>query len=413
MYWKHKTNSLVNIAGLSMGIVCTLIIAIIIRYEMSFDTFHTAAADIYRIVRVSQVEGQTEYRTGVVSPLPTTLSEAIPALNNITTISYHRNAQFTISDVDKSSRSFQENEGCGFVDSTFFDVFDFNQTQFKWLAGNRETAFSKPNTIVLTRSIAEKYFQSTDVLGKILTFEKMLDLQVTGVVEDLPNNTDFPLKVLISYATIQQLRGDRFMTEWSSVSDVNQCYLILPPGVDKVEIERQIAQVHATHVSKDLSEMRAYKLQPLREVHTDPRFGNYNLRTVTPESIWALAIIGGFLLIMVCINFINLSTAHAITRSKSVGIRKVLGSTRMQVMGQSIIETLLIITIAASIAMLVSTLTLNQIQLLTRTHITSAIYADPFVWIFLATLATTITLLAGLYPALALSRYKPILAIKK
>ena len=410
--WKHKTNSVVNILGLAMGVVCTLIIAMIIRYEMSFDTFHTAAADIYRIVRISQVEGQMEYRTGVVSPLPTTLSEEIPGLKNITSVSYHRNAQFTIVDVDKTSRSFQENEGCGFVDSTFFDVFDFNQTQFKWLVGNRETAFSQPNTIVLTRSIAEKYFQSIDVLGKVLTFEKMLDLQVTGVVEDLPKNTDLPLKVMISYATIQQLRGERFMTEWSSVSDVNQCYFILPPGVGKVEIERQIAKIHAAHVPKDLAEMRSYKLQPLNEVHSDPRFGNYNLRTVTPESIWALAIIGGFLLIMVCINFINLSTAHAITRSKSVGIRKVLGSTRMQVMGQSIVETLLIITIATSIAIVISALLLNQIQSLTRTHITSAIYSDPFVWIFLALLAATITLLAGLYPAVSLSRYKPILAIK-
>ena len=410
--WKYKTNSLINVLGLTLGIVCTLIITMIIRYELSFDKFHSAAEDTYRIVRVSQVEGQTEYRTGVVNPLPTTLSKEIPALENITAMSYHRNAQFSIADANGDIQSFQEDEGSAFVDSTFFEVFDFKESQFNWLSGNKEFALSKPNTIVLTRSIAEKYFQSIDVLGQVLKFEKMLDLQVTGVIEDFPNNTDFPFKVLISYATILQFEGDNFMTEWSSVSDVNQCYLVLPPGVDKTEMERQIARIHAAHVPKEISEMRSYQLQPLNEVHSDPRFGNYNLRTVTPEIIWALGIIGGFLLIMVCINFINLSTAHAITRSKNVGIQKVLGSTRVQVMGQSISETLLVIIIAIGFSMIASTLILGQIQSLIKTKITYAMFADPFIWIFLVVLIIAITLLAGLYPALVLSRYKPILAIK-
>ncbi len=410
--WKYKTNSLVNILGLTLGIVCTLIIAMIIRYESSFDSYHSTAHNIYRIVRVSQVEGQTEYRTGVVNPLATIISEEIPALKNITAMSYHRNSQFDIIEAKKNTRSFREDEGCAFVDSSFFEIFDFKGTPFKWLAGNQESALTDPNTVVLTRSIAEKYFQSLDVLGRTLKFEKMLDLKVTGVIEDLPSNTDFPFKVLISYATFQQFQGDRFMTEWHAVSDVHQSYLVLPEGTDKVEMERQIAQVHATHVPKELSEMRSYMLQPLHEVHNDPRFGNYNLRTVTPQSIWALGIIGGFLLIMVCINFINLSTAHAITRSKGIGIRKVLGSTRWQVVGQSMTETLLIIIIATAIAMLASNLVLSQIQSLTRAKITHAIYADPFIWICLVVLAVAITLLAGLYPALSLSQYRPIQAIK-
>jgi putative ABC transport system permease protein len=232
------------------------------------------------------------------------------------------------------------------------------------------------------------------------------------VIEDLPSNTDFPFKILISYATFRQFEGDGFMTEWNSVSDVNQSYLVLPAGVDKVGMEHQIAQVHASHVPKELSSMRTYRLQPLREVHRDPRYGNFNMRTVTLQNIWALGIIGGFLLIMVCINFINLSTAHAITRSKDVGIRKVLGSTRWQVIGQSITETLLIIVFSITIALIASTLILSQIQSLTRTKISHAIYTDPFVWTCLVILAIAITLLAGLYPALSLSRYKPILAIK-
>ena len=410
--WKYKTNSMVNILGLTLGIVCTLIIALIIRYEVSFDTFHSDADNIYRIVRVSQIEGQTEFRTGVVYPLPTTLAQEIPVLKNITVMTYQRNAQLDVTDALNNTQSFREDEGCVFVDSNFFKVFDFKGTQFKWLAGEQESALKDPSTIVLTRSMAEKYFKSLDVLGRTLKVQKILDLKVTGVIEDLPSNTDFPFKVLISYATFRQFEGDNFMTEWSSVSDVNQSYLVLPAGVDRMEMERQIAQVHASHVPKELSSMRTYLLQPLREVHRDPRFGNFNLRTVTPQNIWALGIIGGFLLIMVCINFINLSTAHAITRSKDVGIRKVLGSTRWQVIGKSITETLLIIVFAITIAIIASALILSQIQSLTRAKISHAIYTDPFVWIYLVLLAMAITLLAGLYPALSLSRYKPILAIK-
>ncbi len=410
--WKYRTNSLVNVLGLTLGIVCTLIVALIIRYEVSFDAFHTKADNIYRVVRVSQVEGQTEYRTGVVYALPATLADEIPVLEEITVMTYQRNAQFDVSNAQNHTVSFREDEGCAFVDSSFFKVFDFEGTQFKWLAGNPESALKEPNTIVLTRSLAEKYFETPNVLDQTLKFEKMLDLKVTGVIEDLPGNTDFPFKALISYATFQQFQGEGFNREWNSVSDGNQCYLVLPSGVDQAEIERQIARIHASYAPVEISSMRSYKLQPLSEVHSDPRFGNFNLKTVTTRSLWALGIIGGFLLIMVCINFIILSTAHAITRSKDVGIRKVLGSTRWQVMGQSITETLLIIMVSITVAMMATTLILGQVQSLTRTEISKAIYADPFVWGCVALIALVISILAGWYPALLLSRNQPIMVIK-
>ena len=411
--WKNKTNSFVNILGLTLGIICALVITLVIRYELSFDTFHAAAERTYRIVRVSQVEGQVEYRTGVANPLPQTLREEIPSLEKVTAMSYHRNAQVDVIDADGNTlEKFQENEGCAYVDEAFFDTFDFQGTTFKWLTGNPKSALSSPYTVVLTRSIAEKYFQSINVVGRTLKLEKMLDLKVTGVVEDLPSNSDLPFKLLISYATLRQFYGENMDSNWFSVSDVNQCYIVLPPGVGVSETEQQIARVHAAYVPKELSETRSYLLQPLSEVHSDLRFGNYNLRVVTSETIWALGIIGCFLLIMVCINFINLSTARSITRSKEVGIRKVMGSTRRQLVGQSVTETALNIFIASTVAMIGGTFILGKAKSLIGFDLPTAPYADPFVWVCLIALAVATTFLAGLYPALVLSRYKPAQAIK-
>ncbi|NER84394.1 MAG: FtsX-like permease family protein, partial [Leptolyngbya sp. SIO1D8] len=412
--WNNKSTSFINVLGFSLGMVCVLIIAMVIRYELSFDSFHSEAERIFRLVRVSQVEGQTEYRTGVPYALPDALEEEIPSLKKVTAMSYHRNAQVNVLDDDGSTlEKFQEKDGCAFVDELFFDVFDFKGTGVKWLTGDKKSALSDPYTVVLTRSFAEKYFQSTDVVGKTLKLEKMLDLKVTGVVEDLPLNTDLPFKLLISYATLRKFGGNRDMNNWSSISDVNQCYVVLSKRVSIDDIERQIAQLHAANVSKQLSETRSYFLQPLSEVHSDFRYGNYNLRVVTSESIWTLGVIGCFLLVMVCINFVNLSTALAITRSKEVGIRKVLGSTRRQVVALSMIETTLTILIALLIAMFTGTFILEKIQELTGLERSIVLYRDPFVWIFSLSLAIVIIFLAGLYPALVLSNYKPVLAIKK
>lgn len=412
--WNNKITSLVNILGFGLGMVCVLIIAMVIRYELSFDSFHSGAERIFRIVRVSQVEGQTEYRTGVPYALPDAVKEQIPSLKKVTAMSYHRNAQINVLGDDGATlEKFQEGDGCAFVDGSFFEIFDFKGTGFKWLAGDKKSALTNPYTVVLTRSLAEKYFQSTNVVGRTLRLEKLLDLKVTGVVEDLPVNTDFPFKLLVSYATIRKVEGNNAMNNWSSVSDVNQCYIVLSKGVSTDDIERQIVQLHATKVSKQLSETRSYLLQPLNEVHNDSRFGNYNLRVVTSESIWALAVVGCFLLVMVCINFINLSTALAITRSKEVGIRKVLGSTRSQVVGLSLTETILTIIVALVIAMSAGTFILERIGALTGFEMSVTLYADSFAWIFLFSLAIVITFFAGLYPALALSNFKPALAIKK
>ncbi|MDN5210585.1 ABC transporter permease [Fulvivirgaceae bacterium BMA12] len=412
--WARKTNSFVNISGLTLGIVCTLIIAMVIRYELSFDSYHSNADRTYRIVRVSQIEGQLEYRTGVVPALPIALRNDLSGLEKVTAMSYQRNAQVNVID-DKGNtiEKFQEGEGCAIVDESFFEVFDFNGTNFKWLLGDAKSALTAPNTVVLTRSIAEKYFQGINVLGRIIKLEKMLDLKVTGIVEDLPANTDFPFKLLMSHATLQQWRGDSFVTDWNSLSDVYQSYVVLREGVSKTDIEQQIAQIHAANVFKEISSFRSYVLQPLAQVHSDVRFGNYNLRIVTVESIWALGIIGGFLLVMICINFINLSTAQAITRSGEVGIRKVMGSTRWQVVGQAITETLLMIIIASAVAMMASTLILNKAQPLIGFDIPNEPYADGFVWVCLLILIVVITGLAGIYPALVLSRYRPVQAMKK
>ncbi len=413
---KHKTNAFVNVLGLTLGIVCTLIIGLVIRYELSFDKSHTDSERIYRVVRVSQVEGQEEYRTGVANPLPNAIANEIPGLEKTTQLRYSRFNEIGVLDQNgQVTERFYEQEGCAFVDHKFFELFDFDRSDFTWLAGNPGNALKSPYNVVLTRSMAKKYFATEDVIGRTINinFHNKFDLKVTGLIEDLPPNTDFPFKLLISYATVQALIGDDFHTNWGSVSDNNQCYVVLPKGMKSAELENQIAKLHQDNVGEDLAETRKYKLQSLSEVHSDQRFGNFNARIVTKETILALGIIGVFMLLMVSINFVNISTALAISRSKEVGIRKVMGSNKWQILSQSLIETTVTVIISMLLAMFLVALLIDVLQPLIGLKILRPIYLDPDVWGAFLILLIFITTIAGTYPALTLARYQPIRALRQ
>ena len=263
----YKGTSIINILGLVVGIAAALMIFAVIRFELSFDTFHSHADQIYRVVRVSGSD-MSEFRTGVSYPVPVAMKAEIPGLEKISSIEYFGGANVDVLDPSGSSlKKFREESGCALVDPEFFEIFDFKDTEFKWLAGNPEKALKEPFSVVLSRSSAHKFFGDADALGQTLRFQMQWDCKVTGIIEDLPPNTDFPLSILISYSSLNTIAGADRLNDWNSVNDSHNTFIRLESGTTKSAMEEQIAKVHAGHTSPELNQFRHYLLQELRDLH--------------------------------------------------------------------------------------------------------------------------------------------------
>ncbi len=411
---RHPSHTAINVFGLVIGIASALLILSIVRFELSYDKFHTHADQIYRVVRVSQVEGAAEYRTGVSYPVPVAIKEEIPGVEKITSMLYWGwgGVQVDVTDGEGMSiRKFQENTGFVITSGSFFDVFDYKGTGFKWLSGNRATALVEPNSVVLTQSLALKYFPGKEALGQTIRVDKDWDCKVTGVITDLPVNSEFPFKLMLSYSTLKRDIAGR-IDNWNSVADNHQTYLVLPTGTTKEELEAQIESVHAAHVSKDLASKRKYKLQSLTEVHKDERFGSYQGRIVSDERLWTLGIVGIFLLLVACINYVNLATAQSSLRSKEVGIRKTLGGARAGLITQFLCEAFIMALLSSLLALLLAEISVANIQSLLSVKSGGYLFQDSFLMGSLAFTVIVITFFAGFYPALVISRFNPLTALR-
>ncbi|WP_276371834.1 ABC transporter permease [Chryseolinea sp. H1M3-3] len=405
----NKGTTTINVLGLVIGIASALAIISIIRFELSFDTFHTDHQNIYRLVRVSGAD-LSEFRTGVPYAITPAMKD-ISSIKKMTKLEYLRGASVDVLSADgKFERQFIEEEGVVTVEPEFFDVIDFAGSPIKWISGDPKTSLREPSSLVITRTVAKKYFGDESPIGRTLRFQKVFDFKITGVIEDFPSNTDFPFRMLVSYASMPLLFKDR-MSDWVSVNDGHAVYVVLHDGVEVKDVEAQIAKIHAANVGKDLAEYRHYFLQPLREVHFDPKFGTFSRRTITHETILALKLIVLCLLAVGCINYVNLSTAHSTMRSKEIGMRKIMGSTQGNLILQFLAETLIIVLVASFAALGLVAVFMPSLAAMLGLQV-SINFSDPFLWITLALIIAIVTISAGLYPALLISRFNPLTAIK-
>jgi putative ABC transport system permease protein len=408
----HKGTTVINIFGLVIGICAALAILTIIRFELSFDSFHSNKDNIYRMVRISGSD-MSEFRSGISYPVPAAVRSEITSIADIVSIEYFGGANVNVLDASGATvAKFREEAGCAIVEPNFFKVFDFNGTDFKWIAGNPEKALVEPMTVVLTKTMAQKYFGDQNPIGRILQFQTRFDFRVTGVIADLPVNTDFPFKILASYASLKVLEGEDALSDWFSVNDMHQAYVVLREGVTEEEVEKEIARVHAAHTPKDLHESRHYLLQKLSDVHYDARFGNFSGRTISKQTIVALGIIGLFLLLTGSINYINLATAQSALRAKEIGLRKVLGSNHKSIMLQFLTETFVVVSTSGVIALFFSEVLLKNFQSLFNIKFTGLNLTEPFILACLTAIIFVVTVFAGFYPALVISKFNPLSALK-
>lgn len=400
--YKNKGYTFINIAGLSIGMASCLLIFIFINYQLSFDRFFSNKDRIYRVITLMDYSGITAYSAGIPLALVPALRNELPQLEKVAAIQ-RSGGIIKISD-DNGKEILKTAEEVYYAEPEFFEIFDT-----RWIAGKPATALSAPNTVVLSKGTAIQYFGSwKKAVGKSIRFQNRLDLKVTGIIADAADNSSFPLKIVLSYLTYS---GGS--TKWSSLRTNSNGFLLLKKGVDAKEFDTVLAEFSKKHYAGvDMTGTRKHLLQPLQRIHFDERTQNFRDKVVSIESIFGLGIIGLFILLTACINFINMATAQAAGRYKEVGVRKVMGSSRDQLIWQFLSETILITAISMLVACVLTELFLPLISGLMGAEISLSFFGQPNVLLFVAILLILVGFLAGFYPAMVMSGFSPALAIK-
>lgn len=409
---EKKVFSAINILGLATGISASLIIFLIVQYNFSFDKFEKDGDRIYRIVTVSYFGGTEFPNSGVTVPLGKAVQDEVTGLD-LTVPFYTGNAsKITVPAVNGPEAVFKKEEGQVFVNSRYFKLIGYT-----WLAGSPESSLNEPYQVVLTESNVKKYFPglSNDaVIGKELVMDDTVRMTITGIVKDLGQHTDFTFKTFISKPTLETtgLKPGGW-EEWSSTNSASQLFIRVSPGADTAKITKQLAAINKKYIKSEpgIGFRTAYFLQPLSDVHFNAKFSNYDLPVAHKPTLYGLIAIALFLLLLGCINFINLTTAQSSQRAKEIGIRKTLGSSRRQLVFQFLSETFVLTLIATVISLLLTPLLLKAFAdfIPEGLHVH---WLQPHVLLFLLAITILVSLFSGLYPALILSSYKPVSVLK-
>ncbi|WP_142686980.1 ABC transporter permease [Chitinophaga polysaccharea] len=400
--WRNKRYTVLNITGLTLGITVCLVIYVIIQYEQSFDMFHTKKDRIYRVLTVSPGEsGKTNYTQAVPFPLPTALSNDFSEFEKVTGIIQMGKKLVTLEDehgnIQKKFKPLVY-----FLTPSFFDIFDY-----KWLAGDKTTALSDPNSAVLARSTAEKYFGDWHkAMGQVIRLEKEMNLTVTGILDDPPKNTEFQFDMVATYALLKINE----IKDWTTIDDIHNCYVLLQPGQDEAKINERLIAFSKKY--KDPKNKVTHILQSLPGVHSDKRTGNYIGRVISPERVRMLWMIAAFILLVACVNFINLATAQAVNRAREIGMRKVLGSNRWQLKIQFLSETAILVLTSLLLAVVLALCVLPFISRVMSLPLGAGMLAAYNVYALLLVIFLAVTLLAGFYPSVIVSAFNPVNALK-
>jgi predicted permease len=403
---RKKSFSAINISGLAVGIAACLLIFLVVEFENSFDTFHKKRDRIYRVVTQYNTPDGEVYSCGAPVPVTETMRADFPQLENAGIIIGGQSGLVTITDPGGKAptKKFEEGESVFIADPQFFQIFDF-----KWLAGDPKTALNEPNSGLLTKETAERYFGDwRTAIGKTIRQNNRRVITITGVLDNIPVNSDFPLKVVMSYASLKGSSGD-YLTNWENTNGSTQSYVVLPQNVSPATINAALAAVVKKYKPAAYAN-QGLRLQPLSDIHFDRRFGNFSGRHFSRELITVLMLVGIFLLVIACVNFINLATAQAVNRAREVGVRKVLGSSRKQLAMQFIGETALITFCALLLALVIAALALPFLSKLLGVQLSFALNSTMLLFLF--GVFVGVTLISGSYPALVLSGFNPINALK-
>jgi putative ABC transport system permease protein len=408
--WRNKAISAIHVFGLAIGMATCLLILLFIRHELSYDRYNENSGRIVRVTFGGHMNGHEIKEANVMPPVAGTMKKDYPEVLEATrlqSVGIHR--------ISYGTKSFRE-DNLAFVDSNFFRVFTL-----PLIKGDANTALVRPYTIVITRAVASKYFGNEDPIGKVLDFtDDNHTLTVTGVIDGVPETSHFHFDCFASMASLPEAKEPSWM------SSNYFTYLLLPEGYDRRKLQAKLPGMVEKYIGPQLqkgmgvslAQFRAsgneigFALQRLTDIHLHSDFTNDISAPGDIRYIYILGAVAVFMLLIACINFMNLSTAGATKRAKEVGIRKVLGSLRGQLVGQFLVESLLLTVTAMIISLLLVWLSLPAFSRLAGHDLSLSWSTLPWVMPLLLLFTLLTGLLAGAYPAFFLSAFRPVAVLK-
>ncbi len=407
--WKQKAYTFINIFGLAIGLACCIIILLYVAHELSYDEHHEHADRIFRVTSHIDFAGNYLELAATSAPMGPALLNDFPEVE--AAVRLRPRGGYTVR---RGDEYFSE-EGFVFADPSIFEVFTIPV-----LYGNLSTALEQPNTVAISEEMAQKYFNTIDAVGESITLLNTFDFEVTAVYETMPETSHFRFNFLLSMSSIDEADNNMWL------SNNFRTYILLQEGTDPKKFEENFDAIKKTYIEPQLQQYMGvtidefeaagnraeYRLQPLTDIHLHSDLTGEFRANGNIMYVYIFSGLAVFILLLACINFMNLSTARSSQRGVEVGIRKTLGSVRSQLAGQFLFETLILSLIALLMALLLVELTLPYFSSLAGRAITADYFSNPGIGLFVLSIVIITGLLAGTYPAALLSSFRPVHVLK-
>ena len=394
---KNKLHFFINIAGLALGLACVILILLFVRFELSYDSFNRNEDRIYRVVLDTIHDDGPFSMAPTMLPLAPALRRDFPEVERAARVS-ERNAMLVRAGENRYYESLY------FADPEVFSIFDLPLEK-----GNPDSALSKPFSIVLTSIMAEKYFGQSDPLGRILRVNDLYDFTVTGVLEDIPQTFHLRIKMLASFDSLKKEEKDRWGS-WDTFSN-DYTYILLASGADPSVLEKKLPAFQQKYAGEEIARKQRLWLQSLKEIHFSSL--NYDDAVIYEKGpLYAFSVIALFIMVLACVNFMNLATARSAARAREVGMRKVVGARRPQLIIQFLTESFLLAFVAVIGAVVLVYLVLPRFKMFLNRQITFDLLHDPGLVAILLGITLFTGFAAGSYPALLLSSFSPVRTLR-
>ena len=399
---RNRVSTIINLLGLSLGISVCLLLFLLIDYELNFDKFHSKRDNIFRVTREESGGSLTKRTSSTPFPLHDALVNDYPELKLVTQIFPPEEYQLKVGE------DMWLEPNVMFADSSFFKVFDFPAIE-----GNPLQSFKNKGVAVVTESMTKNRFGGESPVGKTVTISEAVEVEIVGVIQDPPKNSHLTFSMIVMIGSFdKELTGGFQYDSWNVTLGFTN-YIVLPDGISETDFEERMATLPQKYLSEENAPKTKYALQPLSQIHFDKAYAQSNSGyTIDTTYLLVLGLVGVFILLLACINFINLSTAVAIKKAREVGVRKVMGASRWQLVGQYMGEAFVLTLLSSLIALGIAERVLPSLNLFLDTGMSMFTLGNPSaIWVF-ASGILLVSLLSGLYPAWVLSGYKPVAAMK-
>jgi len=397
---RNKSYSLINIFGLATGLASCIFIFLFISYETSFDKFYSKAEKIYAVAVEERHASQTEHTLGTPFPFAEAIRTDFTDLDAVARIYGVEEVQVTID-----NQLFTE-KNILFTEPDFFKMFDV-----QFVLGDPVNNLEDPRSIIITEEVAKKYFGNESPIGKNIKLDNLLELSIAGVIKSPPPNTTLPFTAIASVKALTEDFLGMNMDRWNVTSTANATFILLPNNMTPGSVVSRFDSFKKKYLPEKDYDINYYSLVPLTELHNNTLY-TYLTYTTSNDTIFIFGIIGLVILIIASINFVNLSVAQAVKRSKEVGVRKALGAHRLQLIRQYLGESMQYTLIAILLALMLVSIFLPKLNNFLANGIDLSLFGSIYVPLFLISIFILVGILTGIYPALILSRFDPTKAFR-